>query len=236
MRALIPLLVGLLVLTGCSSGDEGAGPDAESPSASRLTPSDSLESDGSTSPDGSTEQDTSPSARTAAPRPVFSVVGVAHDDKLNVRRTPSARAKVIGRLAPLARRVEVTGKTRGSWRQVRIGDRVGWVHGRYLAPIGRPVGMTERAREVGIAPTRVSLARKVVASQAPGTEGRLFGPVLVSQRGNRMVVDLLGYQDDALVGERFRLVIRPGEAGFMIRSAAALPICARGVDRNGLCS
>lgn len=62
---------------------------------------------------------------------LFDVTGVAADDVLNIRETPSASAAIIGTLAPDATRIEVVDETRG-WALVNTGERSGWVNARYL--------------------------------------------------------------------------------------------------------
>ncbi|MRX50948.1 SH3 domain-containing protein [Paracoccus sp. S-4012] len=62
---------------------------------------------------------------------LFDVTGVAADDVLNIRASPSASAPIIGRIAPNAKRVEVVDQ-RSGWMQVNTGEQAGWVNGRYL--------------------------------------------------------------------------------------------------------
>ncbi len=62
------------------------------------------------------------------------VVLVEHDDHLNVRRGPGIEHAVIGRLAPTARGVTITGSASGPWLEVALPDETtGWAHGFYLA-------------------------------------------------------------------------------------------------------
>ncbi len=214
MRFLIALLAGLFLLTACSSEDPGP---ATSRTTDSVAPSPSAKSTGVT-PGG------------------LAVVGVRFDDKLNVRRTPSATAAVLGRLAPLTSGVQATGQRSGAWVQVRVPAGKGWVHGRYLGTLAEPVDVTSEARGVGIAPTRKALLRQVATQQAESGDGTLVGPVLVARKGNTLTGDVLGYADDAIAGERFKIVVVPGEAGFEVTSATATAICARGVDSAGMCS
>lgn len=215
MRFLIALLAGLLALTACSSGEGGK-------AASRNTQSLSQ----------------APAAKGAEQAQArLAVVGVAHRDKLNVRSSPEPRARVLARLAPLTTGVQPTGNRAGSWVQVKVdGGTTGWVHGRYLGALAKAVDVTAEARAVGIAPSRKALLRKVAAQQAESGETTLIGPVLVARQGNTLTGDVLGYADDAIAGDRFVLVLVPGEAGFEVSSAMAIAICARGVDQSGRCA
>ncbi len=68
----------------------------------------------------------------------YRVTGVAADDVLNIRAAPSARAPIVGRIAPFALHVEVlelTGDAR--WGRVPLPEGSGWVAMRFLAPTPR---------------------------------------------------------------------------------------------------
>lgn len=65
---------------------------------------------------------------------LFDVAGVAANDTLNIRATPSASGEILGTLAPDATGIEVTGlDASGQWGQVNAGEQAGWVSMRYLA-------------------------------------------------------------------------------------------------------
>lgn len=228
MRLFVTLLAGALVLTGCSSGetDEKAdgtqGTPSESPRSLSSSPSQSLEAPQSPGESGAES--------------AWAVVGVARDDKLVIRRQPREKAQVVGRLQPDARDVKAGKRTKGTWRALAVDGRDGWASARNLAMLGKPVDVTSEAREVGIAPTRFRLVRKVASRQAGVGDGPLIGPVLVSRDKQTFTLDVLGYADDAVRGERFVVRVGKGEAGFEVRSATAIPMCARGVDAAGLCN
>lgn len=63
------------------------------------------------------------------------VVGVAADDRLNVRAGPDGSAPILGALRPDARGIEVTGLSAdGRWGQINLGEQSGYVAMRFLAP------------------------------------------------------------------------------------------------------
>lgn len=62
---------------------------------------------------------------------LFDVTGVAADDVLNIRETPSAKAPIIGSFAPDRTRIEVVEEQDG-WARVNSEERSGWVAMRYL--------------------------------------------------------------------------------------------------------
>ena len=63
---------------------------------------------------------------------LFDVTGVAADDVLNVRADPSAKAPIIGTLAPDQTHIEVV-EERSGWGRVNTGEGSGWVSMRYMA-------------------------------------------------------------------------------------------------------
>jgi len=81
---------------------------------------------------------------------LYDVDGVSSDDTLNIRAAPDASAAVIGKLAPDAKAVEVTGFShQGGWARINVAETTGWVALRFLtaaAPnttaIGLPRGLT----------------------------------------------------------------------------------------------
>lgn len=62
---------------------------------------------------------------------LFDVARVAPDDVLNIRADPSARAPIIGTLAPDATGIEVVHEQQG-WARINHGEGSGWVSARYL--------------------------------------------------------------------------------------------------------
>ena len=64
---------------------------------------------------------------------LYDVSGVAADDVLNIRETPSASAPIVGALAPNARNVEVIRLNDAeTWGLVNAGERSGWVSLAYM--------------------------------------------------------------------------------------------------------
>jgi uncharacterized membrane protein len=75
------------------------------------------------------------------------VTGVAADDVLNIRSSPSASATIVGWLPPQGFGIVATGarRTTGStqWREIVWQDVRGWVAARYVAPERIECGGTE---------------------------------------------------------------------------------------------
>ncbi|SDY38622.1 hypothetical protein SAMN05444004_101313 [Jannaschia faecimaris] len=65
---------------------------------------------------------------------LFDVVGVAADDRLNVRAQPDGSAEILGDLAANAVNIEVVRlNASGAWGQVNLGERAGWASMRFLS-------------------------------------------------------------------------------------------------------
>ena len=71
---------------------------------------------------------------------VVAVVGVAHDDVLNVREVPGASTAIVATLDPLADDVVATGRHRllpsSIWSEVQANGVTGWVNSSYLGYLG----------------------------------------------------------------------------------------------------
>ena len=177
----------------------------------------------------------------------FGVVGVAADDVLNVREVPGVGGEVFGELQPLADGITATGRARlvddSVWFQID-GDAAddGWVNARYLAVLGETTDITSEFAERPAAETMLQLADMVAALRAP-PDGEGDGPTVVVSDGpsvgdlGEVAIDVLGFADDAIRGERLHLFAEPdmGGEGFTLRTVERTLLCARGVS-DGLCS
>lgn len=63
---------------------------------------------------------------------LFDVTGVSYGDSLNIREAPNAKARIVGRFARDATRIEVV-EERAGWARVNTGEGSGWSSMRYLA-------------------------------------------------------------------------------------------------------
>jgi uncharacterized membrane protein len=81
---------------------------------------------------------------------LYSVAGVASEDKLNVREAPNGAATVLGTLAADATDLEVIQLSlEGNWAYINLGEQSGWVARRFLIAqhtevdgYGLPVALT----------------------------------------------------------------------------------------------
>lgn len=68
---------------------------------------------------------------------LYDVIGVAADDVLNIRQSPTADAAIVGSYSPDRTAIEVLRRdVSGSWAQVNVGERTGWTSMRFLQASG----------------------------------------------------------------------------------------------------
>ena len=72
---------------------------------------------------------------------LWSVAGVAADDKLHIRKTASASAEIVGDLAPGTGSLVELEQNEEGWVRVRSGTVEGWVNGKFLAPVAPATGL-----------------------------------------------------------------------------------------------
>ncbi len=178
---------------------------------------------------------------------VLGVVGVAHDDVLNVREGPGVSYDIVASLDPLADHVVTTGRTRmitqSIWTEVEVGGATGWVNVAYLAYLGDTFDATADTvamiGETQGAETMVDLGAIVAdahASADPNSEIVVSVAPTVGDLGE-ITYDVIGLGDDALFGVRLHVFGAPdaGGEGFTLESVELTPLCGRGVSADGLC-
>lgn len=172
------------------------------------------------------------------------VVGVEAGDVLFVRAGPGASYPEITSLAPQAQGIVAVGANRrlsdgGHWGLVSSDGIVGWANLRYLSQPGRQGDVTAEIGPVPVARSMDDLARTVAAQRmAIDSEGR--PEIVIAARGEvggrqEVVLDVLGFADDSVAGERLRLTASNDAGGFRLVSVVATTLCYRGVS-NGLCT
>jgi hypothetical protein len=179
---------------------------------------------------------------------VLGVVGVAHDDTLNVRAAPGTDQEVVAELEPLADHVVAVGNTRtlpeSIWYEIEVDGGTGWVSASFVAYLGATTDVTAAIiEELGATPgaeTMVDLADAVAAPltshDEPVPEVTVVVAPTVGDLGE-ITIDVTGYPDDAVLGERLAIFGTPAEGGegFVLRSVESRVLCHRGVDADGLC-
>ncbi|MGI9584173.1 MAG: hypothetical protein ACR2N7_01115 [Acidimicrobiia bacterium] len=213
------------------------------------TKPDPIASTSSTSMSTTTRAPDAPIVETTIGPPAgttWAVVGIAHDDVLNVRIGPGARAPIVETLDPTSDGLVATGQAgivdrRTIWWEVATDTGQGWVAAPYLAGRGSTDDVTasviaasehgwptaETITSLAMSVAEIRGADRVVVVAAPSDEG-LHAEI---------VLDLFVDYDDALRGERLLVVGQRSEPGgelalFVVESTV---LCWRDVDTDGLC-
>lgn len=242
-------VVGLLV-SACGGATSSDDPTTTSPGRA-----DTTTTSGPTTTAGETTTTESPSTSTLPGEPIdvgpragdrLMVVGVAHDDVLNLRAGPGTDQEILAELEPTEDEVVALGATRqldrSLWIEVRADGATGWVS---LAFVGHE-GLTDDAtaatiRELGerpTAPTMSELGRLVAeawASQDPASDVVRVVDATVGDLGE-VTYDVIGLGDDSVFGFRLHVFGEPVDGGFSLRTVERTTICGRGVDADGLCT
>lgn len=257
MKALAATCALLLLLAGCGNeGDE----QAHDPVSASQTPTESASPEPAAGETDTGETDTAEPGSEGAGQQVpdgdlpgepmegsppmagaeLAVVGVAHDDVLQVRRLPDPGAETVNQgLAPLTSGVVATGRNRmvesGIWAEIEVPEGVGWSNAGYLAYLGASSDRTADAADVEPASDLATFASKVAKTLAKGMTDGEASPVVASVDGDKAVVDVIGYADDAQAGERFTITTTAADGRVGLSSVESVVICARGVTDEGLC-
>lgn len=173
---------------------------------------------------------------------VVSVVGVASDDVLNVRRLPDVTSDILDELDPLTDDVELTGRKRllttSAWWEIDLGDDVGWANSAFLAPTAATNDITSQLlADMGGAVTADSVdgvIDQVIDHFTQGVDEPVPDVVVSSAPSDgdliEGTVDVTGYPDDSVLGERLHLFIAEENATFGLRTVESTTLCRRGSD------
>lgn len=264
-RIVAATILAVLVVVSCS--DDDAETSAVTDGGATTTTAESTSSDsGASTTGGATTSSTSAaatsttstttSATTLAGTPyegfarkgdTLIVVGVAHDDVLNLRAGPGTDHAVLTGLAPVGQ-VTATGEARQLertiWYELSAGQHTGWANSSYLAFPGAVDDVTsEVVASMGRIPsaeTMIDLGTMVAQNRAStDVESWIVlsvGPSVGAL--GEVTYDVIGLADDALYGVRLRVFGEPGEggSGFSLKSVEQTTLCGRGVDGGGRCA
>ncbi len=261
-----PVLAAVLLVTGCAADDtDTAAPTSSTTAVATSPPPSSTNGDEvTTSSVGGTTPSTVSSSGTTGSTSVptlpgepfegfaeagdrLIVVGVAHDDSLNVRVGPGTGYPVAATLAPTATGVVATGDARlldqSLWYGVTVAGEDGWANAAFLAFEGGVDDVTSEIvaslGEIPTAETMLDLGLLVAEDRsATDVESRVVvvvGPT-VGDLGE-VTYDVIGLADDSLYGVRLHVFGQPlpGGEGFGLGSVEQTLLCGRGADPSGRC-
>lgn len=177
---------------------------------------------------------------------VVGVVGVRHDDTLNLRAGPGIGEPVVKTAEPTFDHLVAKGQTRvlpnGSvWIEVDHTGVVGWTHLSFVAYLGGVDDATALVvAALGEYPTTTSmegmglLAAGVFASAEPRSRVVLTVAPTMGDLGE-VTYDVIGLGDDATLGYRLHVFGQTVGDGLSLYSVERTALCNRGVTADGLC-
>ena len=176
---------------------------------------------------------------------ILAVIGVAHDDVLNLRAKPGASQEIVAGIPPTYADLVALGETRqlpgAMWIAVDYGTRTGWVNLRYIGYLGVTTDETATIEaNLGSTPTAetmLELGRIVaesLASDEPASDIVVSVAPSVGDLGE-VTYDVIGLGDDAVRGLRLHVFGQPIDEGFSLKTVEMTTLCGRGADADGAC-
>jgi hypothetical protein len=176
---------------------------------------------------------------------ILAVIGVAHDDVLNLRAKPGASQEIVAGIPPTYADLVALGETRqlpgAMWIAVDYGTRTGWVNLRYIGYLGATTDETATiVANLGSTPTAetmLELGRIVaesLASDEPASDIVVSVAPSVGDLGE-VTYDVIGLGDDAVRGLRLHVFGQPIDEGFSLKTVEMTTLCGRGADADGAC-
>ena len=172
------------------------------------------------------------------------VVGVAHDDVLNLRSGPGVDYEIVATIEPLSRDVISLGTTRdigtAFWTLIDHRGSEGWVNLRFLAYEADPRDATSTViDEIYALPSADSmeelgrLVANVFASVEPPSD-IVMTESPSAETPNEVIFDVIGLGDDSVYGVRLAISARVVDDVYELVSVEATDLCLRGSE-NGIC-
>ncbi len=176
---------------------------------------------------------------------ILGVVGVRHDDMLNVRSGPDITFDVVATLEPAQTEIAGTGQgwqlPSGSvWWKIEADGVAGWANQRFLSRLGGVDDLTAfvvgELGEIPVSETMVGLGL-IVANTFAGVDSGSDVVISVAPTVGdlgEITYDVIGLGDDSVGGYRLHTFGQPTDSGFSLMAVEATTMCQRGVS-GGLC-
>ncbi len=186
----------------------------------------------------------------------FTVVGVRWDDDLNFRSGPGTSNSVLANVASIDNGHDIIGLGQAwqfedsIWWKVSVNGTEAWASSRFLAAHGQVDDIfDEVAADLLILKSAnlTELAERVADSRSdgePATRMVIVGePFAFEGSGGTITIDVLGFGDDALKGERLTITAalimsaddEPVVEAVVLEGVKRVLLCSRGVS-GGLCA
>lgn len=265
MRRATPVLIALLALIAAACGTDASEATTTSTVATTTTvpvPTTTAAPTTTSTAGPATTTTVEVTTTTAAPSPttttlagnpidfgpaagdVLMVIGVRHDDVLNLRAGPGANQPIRDEIPPTFDDLVAEGNTRelpsSFWLEVDYDGTVGWVHMSYIGYQGDTYDDTAQIiSDLGERPTESSmtalgeLIAEQYASDEPESDIVQVTPVTSGDLAE-VTYDVVGLGDDAVRGVRIHVFAEEEGGEFSLRTIEVTLLCGRGVD-DGAC-
>ena len=251
-------VIAATIIAGCGSGDGAVPTTSFASTTTTTTPSTTTLAPTTTAISVTTSTAQAVTTTTAPALPgdpidfgpaagdLLAVIGVAHDDVLNLRAGPGIDQEILDRIPPLHDALIALGETRelpGSlWIAVDYEGTDGWVNLGFIGYLGitsdDTAAIVGQLGEIPAAPTMLELGMIVaesLSSEEPPSD--LVVSVAATEGGDlgEVTYDVIGLGDDAVRGVRAHMFGQPGPEGFTLDTVEATTLCGRGVTEDGFC-
>lgn len=245
LALLVAVTILVILIAACGDDDESADTTTTSSADSTTTTAAETTTTGQTTTTETTTTETTlpgqPIDGFASEGDVLGVMGVAHDDVLNIREAPGTDQTVVATAEPTADDVVATGNARelpnSIWYEVTVDGTTGWASAAFLGFIGATDDATAEFLDGGpppVAETMVDLAAVVTDGFASEDPESLVVQSVAPTVGDlgEITYDVIGIGDDAIAGFRLHIFGSPNDDGesFTLRSIERTTFCTRGLD------
>lgn len=177
---------------------------------------------------------------------VLMVIGVRHDDVLNLRTGPGTKQRILDEIPPTFTDLMARGNTRqlpaSFWIEVDYEGTRGWVSLAFIGYEGDTTDDTAKVvSDLGESPVEATMPdlgqmiAEVYASPSdPESDIVQVTPVSTGDLAE-VTYDVVGLGDDAVRGVRIHVFAEKTSGGFGLKSVEVTALCGRGVDADGAC-
>ena len=232
-------------LAACGAGDAGSTTTTDAATSTTAPTTTTAPRTTTTAPGTDTTPAGEPIEFGPAAGDELAVIGVAHDDVLNLRAGPGADQEIVAEIPNLSEGLVALGNTRdlgdSFWVEVDDEGTTGWVHLGFVGYIGVTDDMTASVvSQLGDGPVAETMldigliVAQTFASEEPASDVVLTVAPTVGDLGE-VTYDVIGIGDDAVRGFRVHVFGQPVDETFGLMAVEVTTLCGRGVTEDGLC-
>ncbi len=176
---------------------------------------------------------------------VVAVIGVEHDDVLNLRAAPGTDQPILKVLAPTEGDIVALGNARklpqSIWYEVEHDGTAAWLSSSFIGYIGLTDDVTSSIIDAmgttPVAETMLDLGTMVAEHVAEPSSSAKITVTVAPSVGDlgEITLDVVGLEDDALRGVRLHVFGTPSDESFVLKSVEQTLLCGRGVTEDGIC-